>query len=295
MTMDHRAEVSDFLRTRRDRIALPGGDPRRRASTACPGCRREEVAAATGISVEYYARIDVPRRPARRLDGGAGSMCTLLLDEAETDHLHDLAEAAGRRPVGAHVRPSSPSPIRCSASSTRSPCRCGCGTVAWTWWRRIPSAVRCTRRCSRTPPRAEHGEVRLLQPGLAHLLPRLGGQRHRHRRDAARLCGADARQAAQRPHRREQTTRSDDFPGALGRARRAPPPHRPQAHPPPRGGDLEARLRGHGLPRPSRLVHVRVHRRARLASEEQLRLLGDLAQQSADGARTAPTGAPRLG
>ncbi len=102
VTMDHRAEVSDFLRTRRDRITpsqagILGGTRRR-----VPGLRREEVAAATGISVEYYARIergDLHGVSTEVLDALAR---TLLLDEAETDHLHDLAEAAGpparRRP-----------------------------------------------------------------------------------------------------------------------------------------------------------------------------------------------------
>ena len=92
--MDHRAEVSDFLRTRRDRITPSQagilGDTRRRV----PGLRREEVAAATGISVEYYARIergDLRGVSTEVLDALAR---TLLLDEAETDHLHDLAEAA---------------------------------------------------------------------------------------------------------------------------------------------------------------------------------------------------------
>ena len=100
--MDHRTEVSDFLRTRRDRITpaqagILGGTRRR-----VPGLRREEVAAAAGISVEYYSRIergDLRGVSTEVLDALAR---TLHLDEAETDHLHDLAEAAGptarRRP-----------------------------------------------------------------------------------------------------------------------------------------------------------------------------------------------------
>src|SRR5690606_5921269 len=100
--MDHRTEVSDFLRTRRDRITpaqagILGGTRRR-----VPGLRREEVAAATGISVEYYSRIergDLRGVSTEVLDALARA---LHLDEAETDHLHDLAEAAGpparRRP-----------------------------------------------------------------------------------------------------------------------------------------------------------------------------------------------------
>jgi transcriptional regulator with XRE-family HTH domain len=102
MAMDHRAEVSDFLRTRRDRITpaqagILGGTRRR-----VPGLRREEVATSAGISVEYYARIergDLRGVSVEVLDAIAR---TLHLDEAETDHLHDLAEAAGpparRRP-----------------------------------------------------------------------------------------------------------------------------------------------------------------------------------------------------
>jgi len=97
--MDQRAEVSDFLRTRRDRITpaqagILGGSRRR-----VPGLRREEVAMMAGVSVEYYARMergDLRGVSPEVLDSLAR---TLHLDEAETDHLHALAEAAGPQTV----------------------------------------------------------------------------------------------------------------------------------------------------------------------------------------------------
>lgn len=96
--MEHRDEVSDFLRTRRDRLTpdqagIIGGSRRR-----VPGLRREELAMLTGVSVEYYARMergDLRGVSAEVLDALARA---LQLDEAETDHLNDLAAAAGPRP-----------------------------------------------------------------------------------------------------------------------------------------------------------------------------------------------------
>ncbi|WP_129658308.1 helix-turn-helix transcriptional regulator [Rothia uropygialis] len=96
--MDHRAEVAEFLRGRRDRIApeqvgLIGGGRRR-----VPGLRREEVAALTRVSVEYYARMergDLSGVSPEVLDALAD---VLWLDEAEAAHLHDLARAASTRP-----------------------------------------------------------------------------------------------------------------------------------------------------------------------------------------------------
>lgn len=96
--MDHRAEVTEFLRTRRDRITpdqagIIGGGRRR-----VPGLRREEVAMLTGVSVEYYARMergDLAGVSVEVLDALAHA---LRLDEAETDHLNDLAHAAGPPP-----------------------------------------------------------------------------------------------------------------------------------------------------------------------------------------------------
>jgi len=96
--MDHRTDSAEFLRTRRDRITpeqagIIGGGRRR-----VPGLRREEVAMLAGISVEYYARMergDLRGVSAEVLDALAR---TLGLDEAETDHLADLARAAGPTP-----------------------------------------------------------------------------------------------------------------------------------------------------------------------------------------------------
>jgi transcriptional regulator with XRE-family HTH domain len=63
-----------------------------------PGLRREEVAMLTGVSVEYYARMergDLAGVSVEVLDALARA---LRLDEAETDYLHDLARAAGPTP-----------------------------------------------------------------------------------------------------------------------------------------------------------------------------------------------------
>jgi transcriptional regulator with XRE-family HTH domain len=110
--VDHRAEIAEFLRTRRNRIT-PGqagviGGGRRRV----PGLRREEVAILAGVSVEYYARMergDLAGVSAEVLDALARA---LQLDEAETDHLHDLARGTGsappqrKRPAEQSVKPT---------------------------------------------------------------------------------------------------------------------------------------------------------------------------------------------
>ncbi|MEU6658901.1 helix-turn-helix transcriptional regulator [Streptomyces sp. NPDC046821] len=97
--MDQRNAVGEFLRTRRDRITpeqagILGGTRRR-----VPGLRREEVAMLAGVSVEYYARMergDLRGVSAEVLESVAR---TLRMDEAEIDHLHALAEAAGPQPA----------------------------------------------------------------------------------------------------------------------------------------------------------------------------------------------------
>jgi transcriptional regulator with XRE-family HTH domain len=93
--MDNRAEVSDFLRSRRARLTpeqagVPGYGGTRRVQ----GLRREEVATLAGISIDYYNRME---------RGGLGGVsesvleavaAALQLDGAERTHLYDLARIA---------------------------------------------------------------------------------------------------------------------------------------------------------------------------------------------------------
>ena len=113
--MDTRAEVREFLVTRRARITaqeagLPDVGARR-----VPGLRRTEVAALAGVSVEYYAKLE---RGA--LAGASASVLDALaralrLDDAERTHLFDLAHAADgssalRRPARRSTRSWVPRP-----------------------------------------------------------------------------------------------------------------------------------------------------------------------------------------
>jgi hypothetical protein len=111
---DVRAQIRQFLSTRRDRISpeqagLPVyGGARRRV----PGLRREEVALLAGISTEYYVRLE--RGTAIGVSDSVidGIAHALKLDEAERTHLLDLLRTAGttrpprRRPTGQRVRPT---------------------------------------------------------------------------------------------------------------------------------------------------------------------------------------------
>lgn len=92
--MDRQREVGEFLRSRRDRITpeqagIIGGGRRR-----VPGLRREEVALMAGVSVDYYAKIERGDLGGVSLEVLDNFARALRLDEAETDHLHDLARAA---------------------------------------------------------------------------------------------------------------------------------------------------------------------------------------------------------
>jgi transcriptional regulator with XRE-family HTH domain len=109
----HRAEVKEFLSSRRARInpeqtgfRFYGGNRR------IKGLRRGEVAMLAGMSVDYYVRMergDLAGVSDRVLDSLA---IALQLDEAERDHLFALARvsrtepSAGRRTSPRGVRPA---------------------------------------------------------------------------------------------------------------------------------------------------------------------------------------------
>jgi transcriptional regulator with XRE-family HTH domain len=109
---DTRAEIREFLSSRRARISPEeAGLPSYGGNRRVKGLRREEVAMLTGVSVDYYVRLE-----RGNLAGASESVLdalarTLHLDDAEREYLFDLARNAGpaprRRPkVTAEVRPA---------------------------------------------------------------------------------------------------------------------------------------------------------------------------------------------
>lgn len=111
--MENSQDVREFLMSRRSRITpAQAGLPAYGGTRRVAGLKREEVAMLTGVSTEYYARLE-----RGNLRGVSDSVleslaAALQLDEAERAHLLDLAKAAapsrasGKRRVRAELRPS---------------------------------------------------------------------------------------------------------------------------------------------------------------------------------------------
>ena len=99
MTVDHRKDVQGFLSSRRARLSPEQvGLPSYGGSRRVPGLRREEVAMLAGVSVDYYARLE-----RGNLAGASESVLeavarALRLDEAEGQHLRDLARGSDTTP-----------------------------------------------------------------------------------------------------------------------------------------------------------------------------------------------------
>jgi len=90
--MDRRSELGDFLRSRRARrqpedLGLTPVGGRRRV----PGLRREELAQAAALSVDYYVRLEQGRlrNPSQEIVDAVAT--ALGLDDSERRYLHNLA------------------------------------------------------------------------------------------------------------------------------------------------------------------------------------------------------------
>lgn len=103
-----RTGLADFLRSRReallpDDVGLTGG-PRRRV----PGLRRDEVAALSGMSTDYYVRLEQARGPQPSEQMLAAIARALRFSHDERDYLYRLAgrTAPPRMSLGTHVAPA---------------------------------------------------------------------------------------------------------------------------------------------------------------------------------------------
>jgi transcriptional regulator with XRE-family HTH domain len=110
--VDSRDEVREFLASRRAKISpQQAGLPNYGGARRVPGLRRAEVALLAGVSPDYYTRLE-----RGNLTGVSDSVLeaiarALQLDDAEREHLFDLARAANtkprarRRPTRQAIRP----------------------------------------------------------------------------------------------------------------------------------------------------------------------------------------------
>lgn len=109
--VDLRAEIREFLSTRRARITPEqAGLPAYGGNRRVKGLRREEVAMLAGVSVDYYVRME-----RGSLAGASESVleslaAALRLDEAERTHLFSLARESGARSRRKNTAPTSVRP-----------------------------------------------------------------------------------------------------------------------------------------------------------------------------------------
>lgn len=109
--MDNRAEVREFLTSRRAKLSpadvgLPDVGQRR-----VPGLRRGEVATLAGVSIEYYSKLE-----RGQIAGASSSVLeaiaqALRLDDTERAHLFDLARSADGIPMSGRSRRRASKPV----------------------------------------------------------------------------------------------------------------------------------------------------------------------------------------
>ncbi|HEX6356808.1 helix-turn-helix transcriptional regulator [Actinophytocola sp.] len=118
--MDRRVELGDFLRSRRARrqpedLGLTPVAGRRRV----PGLRREELAQAAALSVDYYVRLEQGRlrNPSAEVIDAVAT--ALALDPSERRYLHNLARP--QRKAGANGSPALRTALQTLLNNTHVP------------------------------------------------------------------------------------------------------------------------------------------------------------------------------
>ena len=98
--MDHRAEIKEFLSSRRARLTPEqAGLPVYGGNRRVKGLRREEVALLAGVSVDYYVRMERGHL-AGASEGVLEALARALqLDDAERAHLFTLARESDPSPT----------------------------------------------------------------------------------------------------------------------------------------------------------------------------------------------------
>ncbi|MGY3317176.1 helix-turn-helix transcriptional regulator [Arthrobacter sp. TE12232] len=102
--MDNRAEVREFLMSRRARLTPEDAGIAAGSNRRVAGLRRSEVALLADVSVEYYAKLErgsIAGASASVLESVARA---LRLDDTERAHLFDLARAADGIPTSGRLR-----------------------------------------------------------------------------------------------------------------------------------------------------------------------------------------------
>ncbi|WLA83257.1 helix-turn-helix transcriptional regulator [Bradyrhizobium elkanii] len=98
-------QLGDFLRSRRAKLAPKNRPASGRRRT--PGLKREEVALAAGISVEWYVKLEQGRGSRPSVETIAALSRALELDAVEARHLAKLAASGPERPFVARPAPAS--------------------------------------------------------------------------------------------------------------------------------------------------------------------------------------------
>src|SRR4051794_7781203 len=96
--MAERTELGEFLQARRGRVRPEDVGIRAYGRRRVTGLRREELASAAGVSVDYYVRLEQGRASNPSDDVLDAIARVLELDETERVHLHRLGHPARHGP-----------------------------------------------------------------------------------------------------------------------------------------------------------------------------------------------------